>query len=557
MFGLKLLLFLLMSCAPGVLAAPSQAPMQVPETSGIGAKQKLQGRFLHITDMHPDLYYKADASQKSACHRRKPKKARPRSGYYGMPYSDCDSPLTLTNFTLDYLDKEWSKEIDFVVWTGDNARHDNDRKRPRTTNEIYMLNRAMAKRMEEVFLSKGIPVIPTIGNNDVWPHNIMLPGPNSVTFEFSSIWRNLIPFESYQVFQRGGYFSVEVVPDQLAVVSLNTMYLYDSNKAVGGCEQSDPEDPGNLQFDWLEVQLERFRRRGMQVWLSGHVPPSADNFFPDCFVRYTELSLRYQDTILGHLYGHMNADHFFFLDAEHVRSKRDRNASTSDTFGEPHAEGKKKNRLLYNALLKDFDDLPKAKRNSTYDDYGVVNVSPSVVPSPYLPSFRIFAYNTTGTPYVPAMQAARSSCDDADGRDAWWCGMAKPWHANPESPSRTNRLWTPLGYAQYYLPDLDSANKKHAPKVKLEYLTFSRRALHPSSGSEQAEAAWHPIPLRHLPKSLRNATMTDKGSKYVPYGLADLTIGSWVDLGRRLAAGTEAKLRKRFRRFMYMGGEGA
>ena len=35
--------------------------------------------------------------------------------------------------------------------------------------------------------------------------------------------------------------------------------------AVGGCEVNDPEDPGNLQLDWLEVQLATFRSRGMQV----------------------------------------------------------------------------------------------------------------------------------------------------------------------------------------------------------------------------------------------------------------------------------------------------
>ncbi|KAH9843836.1 uncharacterized protein C8Q71DRAFT_793476 [Rhodofomes roseus] len=547
MFELKLLLFLLLTYTPDVLAAPSQVPIQVPETN---AKRKLQGRFLHITDMHPDPYFKEDASETSACHRRKPKKARPRSGYYGMPYrlnggnSDCDSPMTLTNFTLDYLDKQWSKEIDFVV-----CEHDNDRKNPRTTNEIYMLNRAMARRMEDVFLSKGIPVIPSIG---IITQNIMLPGPNGVTSEFSSIWRNFVPFESYQVFQRGGYFSVEVIPAQLAVISLNTMYFYDSNKAVGGCEDGDPEDPGNLQFDWLEVQLDRFRSRGMQVWLSGHVPPSADNFFPDCHVRYTELSLRYQDTILGHLYGHMNADHFFFLDADHVRSTRNRNVSTS---GEPHF-GKKKRRALYNTLLKTFDDLPKPKHNGSYDDYGVVNVSPSVVPNPYLPSFRIFTYNTTGSAYVPALGPGRGSCADAGGqeKDALRCDVAKPWHASPDAPSRTNRLWTPLGYAQYYLPDLESANKKHAPKVKLEYLTFARDALHPQPG--EGEGARHPIPLRHLPKTLRNAT-GEGGAKYLPYGLADLTIGSWAGLGRRLAGGTEKALRRRFRGYMYMGGEGA
>lgn len=45
----------------------------------------------------------------------------------------------------------------------------------------------------------------------------------------SRIWRAFVPFPSYQVFQRGGYFSVEVIPDSVAVISLNTMYFYDSN----------------------------------------------------------------------------------------------------------------------------------------------------------------------------------------------------------------------------------------------------------------------------------------------------------------------------------------
>lgn len=35
--------------------------------------------------------------------------------------------------------------------------------------------------------------------------------------------------------------------------------------AVGGCEYRDPSDPGNLQFDWMEVQLNMFRSRGVKV----------------------------------------------------------------------------------------------------------------------------------------------------------------------------------------------------------------------------------------------------------------------------------------------------
>ncbi|KAI9063209.1 hypothetical protein FKP32DRAFT_733993 [Trametes sanguinea] len=305
MLELKALFVLLLVLVQEGVSMPAQAPMEVPSMhTTTKRRRKLQGRFLHITDMHPDPHYRVGSSEKKACHRGKPKEGKRPAGYYGLPFSDCDSPFSLTNYTLDFLDREWADEIDFVIWTGDSARHDNDRRRPRTTAEIYELNRALAKKMEHVFVRRGIPVVPSIGNNDVWPHNIMMPGPNSITAEFTSIWRAFVPFPSYQVFQRGGYFSVEVIPDAVAVISLNTMYFYDSNTAVGGCARTQPQDPGNLQLDWLEVQLQMFRERGMQVWLSGHIPPSWRNFYSECYVRYLELSLRFQDTILGHVFAY-------------------------------------------------------------------------------------------------------------------------------------------------------------------------------------------------------------------------------------------------------------
>jgi len=108
----------------------------------------------------------------------------------------------------------------------------------------------------------------------------------------SRIWQPFIPFASFGVFQRGGYFIVDVIPDKLAVISLNTIYFYDSNKgngclsvslpccdlvsipllltlsrlvAVSGCEYRQTNDPGNLQFDWLDVQLGIFRDKGVKV----------------------------------------------------------------------------------------------------------------------------------------------------------------------------------------------------------------------------------------------------------------------------------------------------
>ncbi|KAI1786520.1 Metallo-dependent phosphatase-like protein [Ganoderma leucocontextum] len=579
MLGLKftLAVVLLFNLVPEGFALPTQSPLLIPSGSAddfTRPRRKLQGRFLHITDMHPDPYYRVGSSEKKACHRGKPKPGKAAAGHYGLSYSDCDAPFSLTNYTFDFLDREWADDIDFVIWTGDSARHDNDRKRPRTTAEIYGSNRAMAGKMEEVFVRRGIPVVPSIGNNDVWPHNIMMPGPNSITSEFSSIWRAFVPFPAYQVFQRGGYFSVEVIPNSLAVISLNTMYFYDSNAAVGGCESSNPQDPGNLQFDWLDVQLELFRSRKMQVWLSGHVPPSSRNYFPECYVRYVELSMRYQDTILGHLYGHMNVDHFFLLDAEQLA--RPRNKSVASNEGASTFKSKKKE--LYKTLMQEFSDLPRYE-NLDHDNYGVVNVAPPVVPT-YLPSFRIFTYNTTGELYEPGhlgedeqpgrrrrsmKDLADSLCADEAYENTWRCKLSKPWHSNPRSPSRTNRLWTPLGYAQYYLPDLDAADEKHRPKFKLEYLTFQASALHPPAAGEASAAEdvdetavaaarqfnW-PIPKRHLPRSLQNSTTT-KSKKFAPYSLEDLTIPSWTALGTRLGR-NKGKLRQRFKEFMYMGG---
>ncbi|KAJ7283642.1 endopolyphosphatase [Mycena rebaudengoi] len=508
----------------------SAAPQEVFQALSITKPRKIYGRFLHLTDMHPDSAYRPKTSDSTACHRQKGKKKKNRAGYYGTPYSDCDSPLRLTNFTLDFIEKKWASEIDFVIWTGDNARHDSDRKLPRTPGEIYDLNRAVATKMASVFTSRGIPVVPSLGNNDVWPHNIMIPGPNSITNEFSSIWKNFIPFPHLQIFQRGAYFAVEVIPNSLAVISLNTMYFYDSNKAVGGCEFKDRDDAGNLQFDWLEVQLKGFRSRDMQVWISGHVPPSPGNYFPECYVRYVELSLRFQDTILGHLYGHMNADHFFFLEANDL-SIIDPPKIANDAD-------------LLDSLLSDFEAIPKEK-NINLDNYAVINVSPSVVPNPYLPSFRVFAYNTTGAAQSFSKRKhghhrgdeknKTAQCELEVYRDTWKCHLNESWHSDPESPSRSNQLWTPLGYAQYYIPHLEEANKTHPPSFKLEYVTYEMSALNGSGGV-------FPVPPKNLPHHMKKRQRA--------YGLADLTVGSWVALARRIAANKKAS--SVFGRYMYM-----
>lgn len=247
------------------------------------------------------------------------------------------------------------------------------------------------------------------------------------------------------------------------------MYFYDSNKgvfiplpsridadrsgfliAVGGCEYPDKEDPGNLQFDWLEVQLDGFRERNMQVrdaprgydrraltdgggGLTGlrHRPrsPVSRQLLPgmrtSCVVRVSDMAadggsgdavrpLRGARAALsGHhprppLRGrhdrspasaaphaltravcpqHMNADHFFFLEADDLELPASPRAA--------RRVGAASHDALYAALISDFEDLPRRAKIDA-GDYAVVNVAPAVVPNPYTPGFRVFSYNITG-----------------------------------------------------------------------------------------------------------------------------------------------------------------
>lgn len=68
---------------------PHAGVLWVPEP-----RRKLQGRFLHITDMHPDPHYRVGSSEKKACHRGKPKEGKAVAGFYGLSYRCVPSVST-------------------------------------------------------------------------------------------------------------------------------------------------------------------------------------------------------------------------------------------------------------------------------------------------------------------------------------------------------------------------------------------------------------------------------------------------------------------------------
>ncbi|CAI4379979.1 BBF_HP2_G0012900.mRNA.1.CDS.1 [Saccharomyces cerevisiae] len=420
-----------------------------------GKERKLHGRFLHITDIHPDPYYVEGSSIDAVCHTGKPSKKKDVAPKFGKAMSGCDSPVILMEETLRWIKENLRDKIDFVIWTGDNIRHDNDRKHPRTETQIFDMNNIVADKMTELFSAGNeedprdfdVSVIPSLGNNDVFPHNMFALGPTLQTREYYRIWKNFVPQQQQRTFDRSASFLTEVIPGKLAVLSINTLYLFKANPLVDNCNSK--KEPGYQLLLWFGYVLEELRSRGMKVWLSGHVPPIAKNFDQSCYDKFTLWTHEYRDIIIGGLYGHMNIDHFIPTDGKKARKSllKAMEQSTRVQQGEDSNEEDEEtelNRILDHAMAakevflmgakpsnkeaymntvrdtyyrkvwnklervdeknvenekkkKEKKDKKKKKpitRKELIERYSIVNIGGSVIPT-FNPSFRIWEYNIT------------------------------------------------------------------------------------------------------------------------------------------------------------------
>ncbi|GBC02400.1 hypothetical protein RclHR1_00460038 [Rhizophagus clarus] len=566
--SIQLLYFIVLSflfslvIAPFYLFEPKTIPINVSPTV------ELHGNFLHITDFHPDSNYVSNVTARSRCHEVFQDTKRPKhmkkgiSGPWGAPATVCDSPLSLIDATFEWLEKNWKNKIDFVIWTGDNARHDNDDNIPRTPEEIFTSNRMIAEKFLKTFGDEKnfrkprgphfIPIIPSIGNNDIHPNNIITSGPNELLTILYNIWSPFIPKGQHKTFLNGGYFYTEVIPNKLMVVSLNTLYFYKANTAVNGCKAGS--QPGTIEMKWLNDVLKKARKHGMKVYLTGHVAPRAKQYTRSCYRKYGRLALKYHDIILGHFYGHSNMDHFFFINAKAVRGRRrpkflvddvdntDINDDNEDIYDEDYddddddydvnneyeEEEEDDGDEIESQKVDDYDDndeeedgkietnvydvdkytrrllnhydkvLPRSK-GLVEKEYAVVHINPSIIPT-FFPALRIFKYNTT---VATKDYTKDDTIDDVDSTRK----------RRKHRPSVTNTFLTPLGYTQYFI-NLTHANlyPNITPEYTIEYNTWD------------------------------------------DYHMKDLTISSWLQLAQKIVTrGLRSSLWKKVQEHLMVG----
>ena len=464
-------------------------------------------------DFHPDPFYETYSSTEAdeACHR-----GNGPAGIFGAETTDCDSPISLINATFQWINDHIKDTVDFVIWTGDSSRHDSDDQLPRTEEEIVETNELLVHKFEQVFgkeddtdptNDRTIPIIPNFGNNDIMPHNIMEPGPNKWTQKYLSVWKRFIPEEQRHGFSTGGWFSVEVIPNHLTVFSLNTMYFFEHNTAVDGC--AEKSEPGYQQMEWLRIQLQFIRNRGMKAILMGHVPPARTEakllWDETCWQKYTLWLQQYRDVVVGALYGHMNIEHFLIQDSKDISNKALRGKmdsisrlalddemsiqSTADYLTELRTDWsqipddpntKSGSSSVSNYVYDLFESVTKKKKpKKTKEDkflekiggewaerYSVSLVSASVVPN-YFPTLRVIEYNISGLESLPVMHG--KSLEETILQDAETHHCIQDDHIQDEEKDKDGGLGDPDEIEKKKgKKRKDKKNKKsNKPKIKI------------------------------------------------------------------------------------------
>jgi endopolyphosphatase len=171
-------------------------------------------------------------------------------------------------------------------------------------------------------------------------------------------------------------------------------------------------------MEWLRIQLQILRDRGMKAILMGHVPParvdSKESWDETCWQKYTLWQRQFRDVIVGGLYGHMNIDHFMLQDFENISKDADKGRmATGSSFGK----------------------LEQEDRIELYED-GEVTVASA---SDYLLDLRE-AWAQLPAPPTKSKRKSRSISVDAQGEDSVWDWlMSKMRTSRAAKPDKSER----------------------------------------------------------------------------------------------------------------------
>ncbi|KAI9179583.1 Endopolyphosphatase [Blastocladiella emersonii ATCC 22665] len=340
------------------------------------------GRFWHLTDIHLDPHYTPGAPPSASCHRvaNSTTATDPRSTPLGAPLTLCDTPPSLLSSALAFAQSQGP--ADFIVVTGDSARHDANLAKP------WAENLALLTTVADALAATwpGVPVLMALGNNDVYPHNSATEHDPLFAAVAHGAWRAFIPPAERARFAQFGGYAVPLARGVVGV-SLNTILWYASNPAAMDCV---PGSVGARHLAWLESVLKDARASGDRVLVAGHVPPARYAWPLQCLARYAQIVREFDDAVAGQVFGHVNVDHFVLLSAT-----EETNGGVAVTeMTRQHLPRSEYARAVHSALT-----FPSPKSANL----SVALVAPSVVPN-YYSAVRRVEYDRSGGPLLDYTQ---------------------------------------------------------------------------------------------------------------------------------------------------------
>ncbi|KAJ9056023.1 hypothetical protein DSO57_1037381 [Entomophthora muscae] len=308
------------------LYSVTSSPVEISSDDDILSPDPVLAHSLHVTDIHSDPEYLSNSDPKSQCHRNSPRAQDNVAGEYGTLGSRCDSPVKLTDQAFKFM-KQAFHDVDFVIYTGDSARHDRDPERSRKTSDVMKDHSRILSYFSESFDLNHTLVVPTIGNNDVLKHNIIAEGVNEKLYKkLLDLWAGykgleiLVPGQAQTSFLKGGYWiqSLPRVPN-LKIINLNSMFFYIANKDQTGCD--DRQSPGSVQLDWYEQALKDIAKNTQKAYVMGHIPPKDEHgreiLLDKCYGRFVDITGKHAYVISGIFWGHTNVDTLSFISKTH------------------------------------------------------------------------------------------------------------------------------------------------------------------------------------------------------------------------------------------------
>jgi hypothetical protein len=181
----------------------------------------------------------------------------------------------------------------------------------------------------------GVRIYPTLGNNDSDCGDYAVAPNSQFLANFRDLWSPIVRSSSFdRRFPTGGYYHADVPSfHNVRVIALNTNFFSTNYKDT--CGKPGP-DPGLIELQWLDAELQLARSLGKRVWLLYHIPPGIDvfdtvtyggacptptteTFWKDEYVqKYLSITAKHRATIAGSFAGHTHQDEFRIVTGDFI-----------------------------------------------------------------------------------------------------------------------------------------------------------------------------------------------------------------------------------------------